>query len=111
MLSLEERRMKWRGLLAAQLASGQTVTAWCRERRIEQNTFYSWRKRLSAEPSARAPQFIPVTLEPDACRACPSLTLTVGLTSIRVDPGFDAPLLAEVLAVLEARSASCSSRC
>ena len=110
MLSLEERRVQWRGLLADQVASGQTVTAWCRERRIEKNTFYGWRKRLSAEPTS-SPEFIPLTLTPDASFASSSLTLTVGLVSVSIAPGFDPNLLADVLCVLEARSASCSSRC
>ena len=111
MLSLEERRVQWRGLLADQVASGQTVTAWCRERRIEKNTFYGWRKRLSVELPAAAPQFIPLTLEPEASCGSSSLTLTVGLVSVSIAPGFDPNLLADVLCVLEARSASCSSRC
>ena len=40
MLSLEERRVKWGGLLADQHRSGLTVTGWCRDRGIEKNTFY-----------------------------------------------------------------------
>jgi transposase-like protein len=44
MLSIEEGRAKWIGLFADQQSSGLTVTAWCRERGIEKNTFYGWRK-------------------------------------------------------------------
>ena len=51
MLSMEERRAEWIGLFADQQSSGLTVTAWCRERGIEKNTFYGWPKRLKGAPS------------------------------------------------------------
>jgi len=114
MLSLEERRVKWGGLLADQRESGRTVTGWCRERGIEKNTFYGWRKRLSVElidtdPTSVSPQFVSVALAAETMSA--GLTLKIGHVSVEINSGFDRDLLADVLTVLEARSASAPSPC
>ena len=109
MLSMEKRHAKWRGLLADQRRSGLTVTAWCYKSGIQMNTFYGWRKRLSAEPVSVSPQFIPVALAAEPIPA--GLTLMVGHVSVEINPGFDRNLLADVLGVLEARNASVSLRC
>ena len=109
MLSMEERRVKWRGLLADQRQSGLTVVDWCRKRGIQMNTFYGWRKRLAAEPVPTSPQFITVALAAEPPPA--GLTLMVGHVSVEINPGFDRNLLADVLGVLEARNASVSLRC
>jgi hypothetical protein len=37
---------KWRGLIAEQGLSGQSVAVFCRERRLKSGQFFAWRKRL-----------------------------------------------------------------
>ena len=112
MLSYEERAGEWRGRFDEQRASGLSVVAWCREHRIEKNTFYGWRKRLSATSSvATPPQFLAVSVErkPNAPAVEPSsstgsnLTLRVGRVAVEVTSGFDPALLADVLGILESR--------
>ena len=109
MLSLEERRARWRVLIADQHQSGRTVTAWCRDCGIEKNTFYGWRKRLSGKGDPVSPRFVSVALAAETVSA--GLTLKIGHVSVEINSGFDRDLLADVLTVLEARSASAPSLC
>ena len=52
----------WRERIAAQVASKQTVQAFCNEQQINLSTFYGWRNKLSgAKPSVRARRFINIT--------------------------------------------------
>ena len=103
MLSMEERRAEWIGLFADQQSSGLTVTAWCRERGIEKNTFYGWRKRLkgtlSAGPAVASPEAagvfvrLAVAAEPAAQVTSEPVALgwrlSVGQACIWVEAGFD----------------------
>ena len=41
-----DREAKWRETMASWEASGQTVKAFCVERGLTANTFYSWRREL-----------------------------------------------------------------
>jgi transposase-like protein len=48
-----EVREKWRGLLMEQSQSGQTVSAFCRERGIRDSQFYDWKKRIREGEGAK----------------------------------------------------------
>jgi len=43
---------QWQALLERQLASGQSIEAFCREESVTTASFYRWRKQLSQRPSA-----------------------------------------------------------
>ena len=94
---------KWRGVVAEQQHSGQSIAAFCRQRGIGAPQFYAWKKRLH---QAERDQFLAVRLagggEPAAGRTI-EIRLGCG-RSIVVEPGFDAAHLRAVLAVLETRS-------
>ena len=49
--------MQWRGLVAEQMASRQSVAAFCRERGLRDWQFYEWKNRLR---QAEAGQFVAV---------------------------------------------------
>ncbi|HUY04477.1 MAG TPA: hypothetical protein VMV33_14440 [Rhodocyclaceae bacterium] len=94
-LGSEATRSKWRGIVAAQAASGQTVAGFCRERGLCAPHFFWWKKRLAAAA------FVEIKLAtPDA--GALELRLAGG-RSLWLRAGFDPELLRQVLAALEER--------
>ena len=47
----DSRGEYWRELIRQQAGSGQSVHAFCSERRLTEQSFYYWRKRLGTERS------------------------------------------------------------
>jgi hypothetical protein len=101
-----EEWAKWRGLVAEQVASRQSVAVFCRERGLRDWKFYEWKKRLR---KAEAAQFVAVEVRsaeapvPAAHGRAIEVRLTRG-RSLMVEPGFDAHHLRTLLAVLEAEA-------
>ena len=96
-------REHWRALLAEQQASGRSVGAFCRARRLPQSTFYTWRARLAAEHER--PAFVelrPVGRSTPSGEAAIELALANG-GRVLVRPGFDPQTLRDVLGVLDGR--------
>ena len=99
----KQARGKWQRLVSEQGRSGQSVTAFCRERKLRASHFYWWKKRLGASGAER---FVEVKL----ATAAPTLgagddrRVEVVLRngrSLRVGPGFDPALVGALAAVLE----------
>ena len=100
--------LKWRGLIAEQSRSGQSVAAFCRERGLGPTHFFAWKKRLSQSGTG---QFVEVQIlsaaEPEQPATPPSPAIEIRLgagRSVLVEPGFDAHHLRAVLAALEMRA-------
>jgi transposase-like protein len=97
---------KWRELVSEQVASGQSVAAFCREREVTSSQLFAWKKKLR---EAEAAQFVEVQLKPSGR----PVELKIGQRgkaievrlahgrSVVVEPGFDADHLRLLLAVLE----------
>ena len=104
-----EQWSKWRGLVSEQVASGQSVAVFCRERGIREWQLYEWKKRLRREAEA---QFLAVELKRseaavEAVSLVPSKAIEVKLPkgySLVVEPGFDAMHLRALLSALEAEA-------
>jgi hypothetical protein len=101
-----EEWAKWRRLVSEQIASGQTVAAFCRDRGIRDWKFYDWKKRVR---EAEAAKFIPVEVAPVAEQvpAAAGRAIEVRLPrgrSLVIEPGFDAGHLRALLSVLEAEA-------
>lgn len=123
------KESRWREQVQAQAQSGLSVRAYCRQQQLSEPSFYAWRKELarrdqerqalehqpSAPTPARAPSvrvaratrptFTEVILSSSAAVSSAAVSpieiiLTAG-QRIVVAPGFDAPTLQAVLAVLE----------
>jgi hypothetical protein len=94
---------KWRGLLAEQRLSAQSVAAFCRERSLSAAQFYAWKTRLSRVGAER---FLPVRVaETNETAGGGSIEVRLGGgRSVIVAPGFDAGHLRAVLDVLERRA-------
>jgi hypothetical protein len=103
----EQAWAKWRGLVAEQEQSGQSVAAFCQNRELTQSQLIYWKRRL--REAERAP-FVEVQLtqpgaEPQVkARALGSPTIEVRLKngrSLIVGASFDARHLRTLLAVVE----------
>ena len=75
--------------------SGEPVKAIAERMGVKKSTAYFWMKRARA---ARPPEFARVI--PTAERAKASMSIEVGAVVIRLDSGFDAALLREVVSAL-----------
>jgi hypothetical protein len=106
----EERWQYWRRVLEEHRASGQSIAEFCRERKLSQASFYSWRLKLGSSSTDRAsknpssssssssrPLFVSVPL-PDSVP--PAGHFEVQLPNgirVRVPPQFDGVVLASLL--------------
>ena len=101
----EAGRVRWRGLISEQRASGQSAAAFCRERGLCASQFYYWKKRLSQTAETNFVEALVVEQQPAAAGiACAGIELRLyeGY-SLLVPPGFEAGHLRALLAVLESR--------
>ena len=97
----------WRTVVQQWRRSGLSVRPYCAEHGLSEPTFYAWRRTL-AEREAAAGRFVPVRVaaEPssqrksDGSAAALELVLDAG-RRLRIGPGFDAPTLQRLLALLE----------
>lgn len=85
-----------------QARSGQTVTAFCRERGLCRPYFFAWKKRLQ---ESAATEFLEVQVKEPARSASNDAGVEILLKngrSLVVRPGFDAEHVRALLAVVEA---------
>lgn len=96
------KAQQWRRWVQEQRASGMTVRAFCRRRRLAEPSFYAWRRQLDRRDAISA-AFVPVHVVVDeAQRSAGTLDVMLsGGRRVRVAPGFDAQTLQRLLAVLE----------
>ena len=99
---------KWRGLVSEQSQSGETVSAFCRERGLRDSLFYDWKKRIREGEAAK---FVEVRVKESSEQQtpvpehCPAIEIRLSKgRSLLVEPGFDASHLRALLAVLEAEA-------
>jgi hypothetical protein len=124
-----QREALWRQRLAAQSASGMSITQWCRRSGTSASLFHYWKRALAKRDGRRLkPPRCPAAAENEtqtqdvafarvviasptpkaqftASAADPAIQIVLsGLRVVRVGAGFDEATLARVLAVLEERS-------
>ena len=105
----EEVWAKWRGLVAEQSQSGQSIAAFCRGRVLKSGQFFAWKKRLRG---AEAPQFVAVEVVPLAETKWSAPEKHGGAIEVRlrgggslvVEPRFDAHHLHALVSLLEAEA-------
>lgn len=92
------RSQYWRDVIQQQAASGQSVSTFCAERGLTEQSLYSWRKRLGEQTPV---SFALVTT--GRTGQSPSAPLELELDAghrLRIPCGVDAATLRTVLAVL-----------
>ncbi len=92
----------WRDLIHQQAASGQSVSVFCSERGLTEQSIYYWKKRLGKEVPV---SFALVTNDGSAAKQGAPLELELsGGQRLRIPYGVDAATLRTVLAVLRERA-------
>src|SRR5882672_8050877 len=66
----KKARTKWRRLISEQARSGQTVTAFCRERSLCRPYFFAWKKRLREDTAVKFLEVQLTEAAPKAAGAC-----------------------------------------
>jgi hypothetical protein len=103
----QEEWVRWRGLLAEQRGSGQSIAVFCRERGLRAWQFYEWKKRLRP---AEAEPFVAVEVVASEPSSVPTPPVPVpspleirlrGGRSLLVGPDFEASHLQRLLRFLE----------
>ena len=100
----QERAQFWRQVIGQWQASGQSVSAFCREHGLSEGGFYAWRKRFVGQE--QGPTFVPVRVIPDTGVEPEAAAIEVALVGgrlVRIRPGFDPETLKRLLGVLEGR--------
>jgi hypothetical protein len=92
------RQKKWLDLIRQQQQSKLSVNAFCRQHGFSDQSFYNWRKRLTADEPVR---FALVDANPRGADRFAELELILASGDrLRIAPGADAATLRAVLNVL-----------
>jgi len=103
----ESRESFWRGQISLCESSGKSIVQYCRDAGLSASSYHRWKRELNRRGMARVqppppPPFAEIRLAPQNHCAAPSIEIALGgERRIRVEPGFDAQTLAEVVRVLE----------
>jgi hypothetical protein len=103
--STAAQRSRWQREIKAWSASGKTLSAWARERRLSRDALEYWKRRLAP----RKPAGLALIAVPPAPAAvvpvipCAPIELVIGSARVILSAGFDPQSLRRVLEVLEAR--------
>jgi hypothetical protein len=98
---IEQRQQFWTEHITNQLATGQSVRAYCRQQSLAEHSFYSWRRRLRSEPATPNPVRFAVldAAGIGAQAAAIRIQLATG-DRIEITPGADQATLRMVIALL-----------
>ena len=92
---------KWQGLIREQQQSRLSVSAFCRRHGFSDQSFYNWRRRLTADGKDEPVRF--ALVDTNASEGDPLTPLELILASgdrLRIAPGTDLTTLRTVLSVL-----------
>lgn len=97
------RAAYWQKQIADQARSGLTARAFCEERQLGENAFYSWRRRQLKDTAPAS--FALVETGTSRSQNSPCLELNLGSGQcLRIPCGADAATLRTVLSVLRERA-------
>ena len=88
---------QWRRIISEQPASGTSIAAFCRQRRISEASFFAWRRKL--RDTAHFAE-VRIAAEPPPESSGIEVRLSNG-RCVLVRAGFDRQTLLELLAILE----------
>lgn len=95
----------WIQRLAEYKASGQSITAWCRENSVTEGQYHYWRRKLGSQPTVTGKQvkWVAVSLDVTANeeKRPDPVPVHIGQFTVEVKPGFDENLLRNIFKVLK----------
>jgi transposase-like protein len=90
---------QWQEIIAHQEASGESVSAYCRQQNLCEKSLYIWRKRLRKKSIPQVKNFIEVSVPPKSTRE--SLRIkTPGGYCLEVPEGTDSTFVKSIIAAL-----------
>jgi len=92
-------REKWREIIKEQEASGCRVSAYCRQRQLNEKSFYNWRRRLGSPKGLKPERFMHLK----AMESLPGKMLSIqtpGGYRLEVESGADKSYVQGILEVL-----------
>ncbi|WP_035255405.1 IS66 family insertion sequence element accessory protein TnpA [Desulfatiglans anilini] len=96
-----DRRVHWSRIMQAQAASGQTIKAFCAERKISIYQFYVWRRRLKAGVRHQQKPGAFIELVPAKNEVNTPIRIHVGdQLWVEVPQGFHPPTLLSIIETL-----------
>ena len=110
-----EKEKYWRGVIREGARSGLSIREFCRQKRIKENQFYTWRRELkyrdeekkrrratrSKAPSEKGATFALVADGSEGMESAGIELVLTGNRRLRISKGVDSHTLAGVVAVLE----------
>ena len=109
-----KREQWWRGIRAQFEPQRETVHVFCERLGISESSFYRWSRELQRLDADQrdVSLFQPVVVTPTATASGNAIDVRLrGRRVLRVPPGFDADLLHQLVAVLEAVPEPGASSC
>lgn len=97
-----EKQKLWEKRMKEWEASGLGGKSWCKQQGISECQFWYWKKRLGnsgSEKEKEIKKWAPLVIE-DAPKNESTLTVRMGNVEIEVKPGYNAPLLQDVVRTL-----------
>lgn len=98
-----EKEKFWRAAMLEARGSGQSVREFCRERGLDENRFYFWRRELRTRgvESGDRPGFVELVRAAEPAVGGAGVSIRLGeRVSVVLDRGFDASALKAVLTAL-----------
>jgi len=93
---------QWQKIINEQELSGQSVASYCREKNLNEKSFYAWRRRLIQDAPSSLKNFIEVS----SCAKGigePVRIKTPGGYWIEVSPGTESSFVKDVISALESK--------
>lgn len=100
-----KREAYWRWMVGRWRESGLDVRAFCRQEKLSEPSFYSWRRVLQERDQERHPKqpaFVPVVVQPERPQAPERITIGLrGGRLLRLPASMAAERLAEIVHAIE----------
>jgi len=96
---LHQSRDRWPEIISEQNTSGLSVSAYCRQKGMNEKTFYNWRKKLGNPKESKPEGFIQIK----ATESAPGKILSIqtpGGYQLEVESGVDKSYVQSILKVL-----------
>ena len=92
-------RDKWHRIIAEQKASGSSVSAYCRQRQVNEKTFYTWRKKIGTPQESKPERFIQITAAESDLKKVLQIQTPKGYR-LEVEAGTDQSYVQSILKIL-----------
>ena len=96
---LRQIRDKWPEIISEQNTSGLSVSAYCRQKGINEKTFYNWRKKLGNPQESKPEGFIQIKATERVLGKMLSIQ-TPGGYRLEVESGVDKSYVQSILEIL-----------